>query len=268
MTQVARLLGSPLPTVYEDASVTNVQRGVLVGGVIDTEVLNKTVRDAGARVDSDVVAPLSQWLALHDTLVSKNKELESLRLEVDSRRRTVADLTVKEAAQRARLQRNADAKHEQRLDEVVRTLQHKTDKLNSATTEYDKFEEELHTRLVGLIRDAAYVKVHLGAALGTLGAALAQASKQIEAGPIPEVPVAAGPSLSGNVKAMEGHAAAAAQYGGHASGLNTPRSGAQTPVSGGARVDPSNPFSLPQQPGTPSNQGYGAMHRSTVSSAI
>lgn len=252
--------------MYEDASVTSVQHSVLVGGVIDTEVLNKTVRDAGARVDSDVVAPLSQWLALHDTLVSKNRELESLRLEVDSRRRTVADLTVKEAAQRAKLQRNSDAKHEQRLDEVVRTLQHKTDKLNSALAEYGKFEEELHTRLVGLIRDAAYVKVHLGAALGTLGAALAQASKQIEAAPIPEVPVAAGPSLSGNAKHMEQHQGAYAT--GSASGLNTPRSGAQTPISGGAPVDPSNPFTLPQQPGTPSNLGYGAMHRSTVSSAI
>lgn len=255
VTQVARLLSSSLPHVYEEQGSVTPAQSVMVGGAVDAESLNKTIRDAGARVEADVVAPLAQWLSLYDTLVAKNKELESLRLEVDSRRRTVADLTVKEAAQRAKLQRAADAKQESRLDEVVRTLQHKTDKLNASQAEYAKFEEELHARLVGLIRDAAYVKVHLGAALGTLGGALQSVSKQVDAVPIPEITVAAGPSLSGSAKQ---HATTSAGAPGA-----SPRSSAITPT---AAADPSNPFVVPQQPGTPVQ--YPGVHRSTVSSAV
>lgn len=187
MSMLGRLLAHPLPRIYEDGAGGALGPAVLVGNGMDAESFGKCGRDASTRLETEVIAPLSQWLALHDTLVAKNRELDAVRLEVDSRRRTVADLTVKEAAVRARAQRSRDDKHGMRVEETAKLLEHKTAKLNASHQEFVKFEEELHTRIVGLIRDAAYIKVHLSQSLANQGAALSAASKIVDATPIPEI---------------------------------------------------------------------------------
>ncbi|KDD74026.1 hypothetical protein H632_c1640p0, partial [Helicosporidium sp. ATCC 50920] len=161
ISTLSRLLGAPLPHVYEDATISEgLSASVLVGNGMDVETMTRTGRETATRLETEVITPLMQWLALHDTLVAKNKELDALRLEVDSRRRTVADLTVREATQRARAQRSREDKHGLKVEEAAKLLEHKTAKLAASHQEYIKFEEELHTRIVRLICDAAYIKVH------------------------------------------------------------------------------------------------------------
>ena len=56
------------------------------------------------------------------------KKLEEIRLEVDSRRRTVADLSAKVEKQRARLPQTR-AKGEDEMQNTIKTMQHKENKL-------------------------------------------------------------------------------------------------------------------------------------------
>ena len=59
------------------------------------------------------------------------KKLEEIRLEVDSRRRTVADLSAKVEKQRARLPQTR-AKGEDEMQNTIKTMQHKENKLAGA----------------------------------------------------------------------------------------------------------------------------------------
>lgn len=62
---------------------------------------------------------------------ARSQEVEDLRLEVDSRRRTVAELAAAVDAQRTRASsRGSDAKAQARLERTVQQLQHKEGKLN------------------------------------------------------------------------------------------------------------------------------------------
>jgi hypothetical protein len=60
------------------------------------------------------------------------KEVEALRLEVDSRRHTVIDLAASVDKQRARLGKvgGHDAKLESQMDDTIKKLQHKESKLS------------------------------------------------------------------------------------------------------------------------------------------
>ena len=60
------------------------------------------------------------------------KKLEEIRLEVDSRRRTVADLSAKVEKQRARLPQTR-AKGEDEMQNTIKTMQHKENKLAGVT---------------------------------------------------------------------------------------------------------------------------------------
>lgn len=57
------------------------------------------------------------------------QEVEATRLEVDSRRRTVADLSRRMDTMRARLGKGGDAKMETALEATIKRLQHKEGKL-------------------------------------------------------------------------------------------------------------------------------------------
>ena len=65
------------------------------------------------------------------TLQLRMKKLEEIRLEVDSRRRTVADLSAKVEKQRARLPQTR-AKGEDEMQNTIKTMQHKENKLAGA----------------------------------------------------------------------------------------------------------------------------------------
>lgn len=65
---------------------------------------------------------------------ARHRELEGIRLEVDSRRRTVADLARRVDTMRARLGKGGDARQEAALEETIKRLQHKEGKLQGGST--------------------------------------------------------------------------------------------------------------------------------------
>ncbi|KDD72567.1 hypothetical protein H632_c3184p0, partial [Helicosporidium sp. ATCC 50920] len=132
---------------------------------LDGEELARLSHEHTERLEREVLAPMRAWLDAYNSLKTKNKELEAMRLEVDSRRRTVADLTLKEASARAALLKGATPKREKKLSESADKLRHKVDKLHVSAGAYTNSEENLHTELAALIQDCVYVSQYAANAL-------------------------------------------------------------------------------------------------------
>ena len=92
-----KLLQTPLPVAYEGtaaSSGSNVASIVTVGGgAFDAETMTGSNTNVGAALESEVLVPLKKWLDTFKSVDASVKPVEDLRLEVDSRRHTVADLS-------------------------------------------------------------------------------------------------------------------------------------------------------------------------------
>ena len=129
------MLQAPLPLVFEETAAAAGGSATLhtVGGpAFAGEDLSRAGQDAGAQLESEVLAPMQRWMDVHAKLQARWKDVEGARLEVDSRRRSVAALSADVDAQRGRLGggRGGGAKAETRLQETLARLQRKEGKLS------------------------------------------------------------------------------------------------------------------------------------------
>ncbi len=87
---------SPLPRVYEEghagAAVPSDPEATPIGGDVQVERLTSAAAEARKRLDVEVLQPVKQWMVAYRTIAERMRRLEALRLELDSRRRTVTDL--------------------------------------------------------------------------------------------------------------------------------------------------------------------------------
>ena len=136
-------MSAPLPRVYEDMGAGKVVpltasaasgapapsgagSGPIVpigGGDYNADEMSRVIKGAGKLVESEVLAPMERWMNAFVLIQQRMKRLESLRLEVDSRRRTVAKLGKKVDVQRARLPQTR-AKGEYEMENTIKILQH------------------------------------------------------------------------------------------------------------------------------------------------
>ncbi len=75
-----------------------------------------------------MLAPMQRWTTAYNTVQARMNKLEGVRLEVDSRRRTVAELGQKIDKQRARLPQTK-SKGEFDIEQTIKKVQHKENKL-------------------------------------------------------------------------------------------------------------------------------------------
>jgi hypothetical protein len=80
------------------------------------------------KLEAEVLAPMQRWTTAYTTVQQRMQKLEGVRLEVDSRRRTVAELGVKIDRQRARLPQTR-SKGEFEMEQTIKKMQHKENKL-------------------------------------------------------------------------------------------------------------------------------------------
>lgn len=71
---------------------------------------------------------MQRWTTAYNTVQARMNKLEGVRLEVDSRRRTVAELGQKIDKQRARLPQTK-SKGEFDIEQTIKKVQHKENKL-------------------------------------------------------------------------------------------------------------------------------------------
>lgn len=80
------------------------------------------------KLEAEVLAPMQRWTTAYNTVQARMNKLEGVRLEVDSRRRTVAELGQKIDKQRARLPQTK-VKGEFDIEQTIKRVQHKENKL-------------------------------------------------------------------------------------------------------------------------------------------
>lgn len=103
-------MASPLPRVYEETGggkVVPIATGPTssgaapsgpaalspIGGTdFNAEEMAKVAKETGKKLESEVLAPMERWMNAFSLVQNRMGKLEVLRLEVDSRRRTVAKL--------------------------------------------------------------------------------------------------------------------------------------------------------------------------------
>jgi len=128
-------MAAQLPRLFEDtAGVSGSETKPVesIGGPgFQSETVGRLSQTASAQIESQVLVPIKRWLDVFNALHGRMKEVEALRLEVDSRRHTVIDLAASVDKLRAKLGKvgGHDAKLEASLDDTIKKLQHKEGKL-------------------------------------------------------------------------------------------------------------------------------------------
>ena len=175
------VLSSPLPRVYEETGGGKVvpvtpasipgsdAQGTSVllpigGSDFSGEELARVSKETGKKLESEVLAPMERWLNAFALVQNRMRKLEALRLEVDSRRRTVANLGKKVDQQRAQLPQTR-ARGEYDMENTIKVLQHKEAKLSACRQSYKEHEALVYHQLTNLIRDTVWLKSYLSAVM-------------------------------------------------------------------------------------------------------
>lgn len=164
------ILLAPLPRAYEEA-----QNGVaqacsegepkLIGQGVQVDSLMQCSADLKNRLEEEVVKPLKHWYAAYKNIVDRMTKLEQLRLELDSRRRTVETLQLKLDRLRTQVNMQNRDKVEQEADKLLLLLQHKQDKLQRTGVSYREAEQTVFNSLNTLIKDTGVLRDYTGLAL-------------------------------------------------------------------------------------------------------
>jgi len=136
-----------------------------IGGTdFSAEELARISKETGKKIESEVLAPMERWLNAFALVHNRMKKLEALRLEVDSRRRTVSKLGKRVDFQRAQLPQTR-ARGEYDMENTIKVLQHKEAKLSACRQSYKEHEALVYHQLTNLIRDTVWLKSYLSAVL-------------------------------------------------------------------------------------------------------
>lgn len=133
----------------------------------------------GQKLESEVLVPMKKWLDTYDSVKASLKPVEDLRLELDSRRHTVADLASQVDKYRAKLNKGPDAKIEAKMEETIKTLQHKEAKLTLTLEKFQDASGLLKSNLEKLIATASDSKYYLMVAFREQAAAYKAACEAI-----------------------------------------------------------------------------------------
>jgi len=170
MNTCQEVLASDLPRVYDfgpDGHVHAVGELNTIGRGCNAEDLVRVQQELSQGLEQDVLTPMKQWLFAWSTVQARLKELEEMRIEVDSRKRQVFNLRQKETKMKENLDSSSNDHQrkvrEKKLEETWRMQQRKDAKLANATATYQSMESEVLEELAGLIRDAVCLKSYLAA---------------------------------------------------------------------------------------------------------
>ncbi|KAF6251551.1 hypothetical protein COO60DRAFT_607628 [Scenedesmus sp. NREL 46B-D3] len=168
-TNIRNIMLSPLPRVYEEGhnglAVPSEPEPTMVGGDVQVEQLVTAAQETRKRLDVEVIQPIKQWMVAYRTIAERMRRLEALRLELDSRRRTVADLQGRCERVRANLG-TTRARGEVDMEITLRKmLQHKEDKMQRTASQFQEMEQTVYNSLFTLIKDTSVLRDYAAAAL-------------------------------------------------------------------------------------------------------
>lgn len=186
MSAMKSVLSSPLPRIFEvsDKGAVPVEReAVIVGVGVNFDAMTGASSELRSKLQSEVLRPLEQWLGAYREIKKKNKQCETIRLELDAQRRQAGALAVNLERAKTKAAGSADKAAADavknggtgKLEQVEYKLQTEEDKVTRLTQRFVEKEDEVFNALLSLIRDTAVLKQYAGAALSVYEAAFAQA---------------------------------------------------------------------------------------------
>lgn len=171
----------------------------LIGHHVNIDKLNDSLRIMKERIRSDVLMPMGEWSKEFKRVGGEMKTLEARRLEVDSRRRTVAELNRQlEAHKMKALRKQSDLvstaaaptekefKVQQLIEWTSARKVHKEEKLTNDFRKFQDHEAEVFESLFKLISDAAYLKDYCSCALSLVNECFAGALLAFDGGGVDE----------------------------------------------------------------------------------
>ncbi|PNH05628.1 hypothetical protein TSOC_008132 [Tetrabaena socialis] len=166
------ILMSPLPRAYDEGqngAVPCSEEPMLIGQGVAVDCLPQAAADLKARLEEEVIKPLRLWLTAYKVVSDRMEKLEALRLELDSRRRTVDTLGDKlERLHSIQANPQQKERHEQELEKVSQTLQHKQEKLTRTSNAYRDLEQTVFNSLNTLIKDTGVLRDYTGISMQLL----------------------------------------------------------------------------------------------------
>lgn len=166
-TNLRTIMLSPLPRVYEEShtgEATSTEEATLIGPDVQVERLTSAAKDLKGRLDQEVIQPIKQWMSAYRIIQERMNRLEALRLELDSRRRTVHDLQGKLTRITSTLG-SSRSKGEADLELTNRKMMHKENKSNHTMEAYQEMERTVYNSLFTLIKDTSVLREYAAAAI-------------------------------------------------------------------------------------------------------
>jgi len=172
-------MSAPLPHLFEETAAGaggNVKSVESVGGAaFDPDTITSLAHSSSAQTEAQVLVPIKRWLSILADLQHRNKEVEAMRLEVDSWRHSVTSQTATVDKLRDQLSKASGGKSgkiESNLDQNITKLQHYESKLKLAIQSFQEKEQALQADLTTLIKDAAWLRHYYAFALKTQAEAM------------------------------------------------------------------------------------------------
>eukprot|EP00210_Caulerpa_lentillifera_P007009 g6703.t1 len=161
MSETRSIMLSSLPCTFDftptGQAVANDPDPQRIGQNVKLDLFTSAMQIIRQKLDEEVVDPLRSWLEAFEKAEERLKILEDIRLELDSRRRTVEYLQDRVEKQKALLDSGAlrsSSSHELSLKQ----LQHKEEKKNSTLSTFKDEESQVYQILYELNKDTACLR--------------------------------------------------------------------------------------------------------------
>uniref|UniRef100_A0A6T8PT08 BAR domain-containing protein n=1 Tax=Chlamydomonas leiostraca TaxID=1034604 RepID=A0A6T8PT08_9CHLO len=157
------VLTSPLPRAYDETPIGVVpadKEERMVGVNVNVEGITAASSELKQRLQHEVLHPLEQWLSAYRSIKERNKRVEQLRLDLDTKRR--ATMALHEKYQKLKAKESKDA------ETIAFRAQTEEDKMHRHAQRYAEAEAEVFNALLTLIRDTAVLREYAAAALAII----------------------------------------------------------------------------------------------------
>mmetsp|Transcript_22125 Transcript_22125/g.48307 ORF Transcript_22125/g.48307 Transcript_22125/m.48307 type:complete len:388 (+) Transcript_22125:179-1342(+) len=180
-TNMRNILVSTLPRAYTEGvnGPEPIEDAVrLIGQGMNADKIIAAAQELKTRLESEVLQPVKEWMAAYRRIQADMKVLEALRLELDSRRRTVGNLDQKLTQQKMKTMRRAEAlrsgggggmqeesKLREAMAETEKTKERKESKLSHTKQQFEERETMVYNSLFTLVNDTAVFRDYAAAYL-------------------------------------------------------------------------------------------------------
>jgi len=175
---LSAVMVSALPRVFEEndgVAVPAEATTMAIGADVQVDRLTSAAAELKGRLEAEVLQPIRQWMVAYRTIQERMERLESLRLETDSRRRTVSALAEDYERKKVLLGRTPTHKAETDAEMTLRKMQHKEDKLQRTGGAFQEMEQTVYNSLYTLIKDTSVLRDYCAAAVLIMQEAYVQA---------------------------------------------------------------------------------------------